>query len=1425
MRMSEREVKLLTRMAIIVSLLAVFLVLCGSSQAGTDNTVSISVPITEIKPAKIQQVTGNQAVINIGEFPQGGSPGNPMLPYKSITLLVPPDANLEKLSAGLVSESWEELPGEYEIAPVKPAAASNGERVVVSWGGKDPSRIINGRDISIYGSDAYFPSVPVQIISVGKFRQFKIVELRVWLAVYNPVQKKVRVLKNAQAALTVQKLAAGRAVGLDSAVLPRIPKTEKFAGQLRPKIANPQDIETYYGQTAATATPSGGAPSNVPADYVIITTNTIVSNSTKLASFIAAKQAAGFTVNTVTEAPAAGDSRYVQGNNCDERANNIRGWLQAHDIAYGIEYVLLIGDPSPVNFTNLSVPMKMCWPRRSQGGAAEDISCPTDMYFAELSGNWDLDANGFYGEFHNDYGPGGADKYCEVKVGRIPVYNSNWADLDAILQKSINYGNAPGSIDWRSKVLIPAAISNFGPEDTTGDCNPDKPFLNASDRTFGDDWGEAIKSHASTMSFSPYTLYEQTGIHNNGSAYPLTTCNAALNNANVINEWKNKYGFVTWWAHGSTSSASRFRWILDNQCANLCNITINPPETTFDTFIQWSDCASLDDNYPSFVVQVSCDNGWPENTINMGYCLLKQGAIGTISGTRTTWYRIGSWDTSAGGSVGDNASYGYYCFDRMANSAEDIGTALVWCRANFGTNWTDGMSWMNMIGFNLYGDPSLSLDLPPGGVKWEQQPDTSEYEGYGTGMDIRFDRTDGINRLLADDFLCTETGPIRRIKLWGSWHNDVKCQINKIHLSIHNDKPAAENYGMSEPNALLWSKEFSPADFNETLYNSNVTEWWWDPYMNVVVYPGDHQIWQYDINIPRGAFVQQGNSSNPIVYWLDAYVELDPMDPNFLTAQFGWKTSSQHWNDAGVWWAPQWNQWNELLYPSGPYYYHSVDLAFGIYTSSAVYPYYVDANATGNNDGTSWTDAYNFLQDALAQPDAQLILVADGTYKPDLGGGNTALDRNASFVLRKGLAIYGGYAGVGAPDPNVRNVQLYETILSGDLAGDDVYVADPCNFLTEPTRAENSYHVVKGGNTNRTAILDGFTIKDGNASSGAWPTDNGGGMFNENDANCIVNNCTFVENSSGGGGGMWNGSSNLLISNCVFFRNAGRYGGGGINNYLSSPTLVNCTFVSNKGVDPTSNGGGMYNIQDCNPAMMNCLFVNNSAVWGGGMANIHVSNPVITNCTFANNIATGGGCGAINDYNNCAPTIVNGIYWDSTSPQICDGLGSAATVNYSDVQGGWGGAGANNINANPRFVDADGQDGAVGTLDDNLRLLANSPCVDNGSNAAVPSDTADLDSDGNTTEQTPLDLDLRPRFADGNCDGNSVVDMGAYEFSYAYAGDFDNDCDVDFFDFAILANSWLQNNPLVDIAPAPAGDGIVDIKDLAVLCDNWLAGK
>ena len=149
------------------------------------------------------------------------------------------------------------------------------------------------------------------------------------------------------------------------------------------------------------------------------------------------------------------------------------------------------------------------------------------------------------------------------------------------------------------------------------------------------------------------------------------------------------------------------------------------------------------------------------------------------------------------------------------------------------------------------------------------------------------------------------------------------------------------------------------------------------------------------------------------------------------------------------------------------------------------------------------------------------IWVAQGTYRPDEDTSNPdgTGSRTATFQLKNSVAIYGGFP-TGGGNWASRNPNTHQTILSGDLAGNDVYVNDPCNLLTEPTRAENSYHVVTGSGTDaNTTILDGFTIKAGNANVSGWPNNSGGGMFNS-DANCTVNKCTFVENSSEYGGAM-----------------------------------------------------------------------------------------------------------------------------------------------------------------------------------------------------------------------------------------------------------------------------------------------------------------
>ncbi|MEE9296937.1 MAG: hypothetical protein V3W34_18485 [Phycisphaerae bacterium] len=124
---------------------------------------------------------------------------------------------------------------------------------------------------------------------------------------------------------------------------------------------------------------------------------------------------------------------------------------------------------------------------------------------------------------------------------------------------------------------------------------------------------------------------------------------------------------------------------------------------------------------------------------------------------------------------------------------------------------------------------------------------------------------------------------------------------------------------------------------------------------------------------------------------------------------------------------------------------------------------YVDANAGGAGDGTSWCDAYATLDAALGAIALGTIRVADGTYTPDPTG--LADPRDATFALISGVTIEGGYPGCGAVDPDQRDIDAHPTILTGDSNGDDDSGGD---------NSENCYHVVTAGGVDETAVLDGW---------------------------------------------------------------------------------------------------------------------------------------------------------------------------------------------------------------------------------------------------------------------------------------------------------------------------------------------------------------
>jgi hypothetical protein len=362
--------------------------------------------------------------------------------------------------------------------------------------------------------------------------------------------------------------------------------------------------DIYVEQMLEWAAGGGGAEVY---DYVIITTNAIEAGSTKLASFITHKQSLGYTVLVVTE----DDFGILTGQAPNHKAEKIRQWLKNNYISKGIEYVLLIGDPHPYLGGEGDIPMKMCWPM-----STSSYDTPTDYFYADLTGNWDKDGDGFYGEYNDDYKvSGGVDFSPEVYVGRIPVYSADYTTLDNILQKTIDYEIA-GSVSWRKSIMMPMGFQYpiGGPGNGPYDGAP---------------LGEQMRDdYLNANSYTSWRMYQQgNGACGLNSIY---SDEQELRGGTVVRtRWAaNDYGIVCWWAHGSQTTAV----VGYGDYPGLPQ----PWPCNDGLLFRSSYCSYLDDNHPAFTYQCSCTNGYPENSNNLQYAILKRGGIATVGATRTS---------------------------------------------------------------------------------------------------------------------------------------------------------------------------------------------------------------------------------------------------------------------------------------------------------------------------------------------------------------------------------------------------------------------------------------------------------------------------------------------------------------------------------------------------------------------------------------------------------------------------------------------------------------------------------------------------------------------------------------------------------------------------------------------------------------------
>jgi len=276
---------------------------------------------------------------------------------------------------------------------------------------------------------------------------------------------------------------------------------------------------------------------------------------------------------------------------------------------------------------------------------------------------------------------------------------------------------------------------------------------------------------------------------------------------------------------------------------------------------------------------------------------------------------------------------------------------------------------------------------------------------------------------------------------------------------------------------------------------------------------------------------------------------------------------------------------------------------------------------------------------------------------------------------------------------------------------------------------------------------------------------NGGGIYLFK-GNPVVTRCIIADNSSdnwGGGVGGKNGGSGTFV-NCKVLRTSAAASGGGFYSYgTDGLAFINCLIAGNSA--GTEYGGGIQVESQNEPfTILNSTVVDNSATRGGGL-NQQGGTSTISNSIFWGNTATTQGQQMYFSY---ATTTVQ---WSNVEEFSGDGIDqSGGTVTADDFVIGDDGDDA------PDFIDPDGPDDDETTWADyNYRVLADSPVIDKGNNTDVPlSDVGDIDGDGNTTEELPLDLDaipvvLRriddPATADAGApaDDSPYTDFGAYE--------------------------------------------------------------
>lgn len=642
-----------------------------------------------------------------------GIPGRPGLPYRQLSFLIPEEADISTMEITLnYSADDTAIYNDYFVEPESPVFFGD----TLEW--PNPDDIVNERDVTVYNVNGFWPQSHVGGLSFSTYRSVKYGIIPFFPFRYNPVTGQLVEMKKVEITISYRSTSI-----VDYFVVPNTlnPVEKQTLTDPETKLLNGSTIQFLNDNMVPYSTSASSLQKDA---YVIITTkalylSTCIDGFTFnwngcIDDFAFNKYQKDFDVYIVFEDSIIkilhsnnGDKVFEQnsgwgGGTGDTAAENIRSWLiegmydsqgkytherNARFEQMNIKFLLLIGDPNP---DSGNVPMKKTYPRY-KGTDTSNMMYPSDQYYAELSNdvNWDFDNDGKYGEREDlcvSDGENSEDNNCmmdynpDISVGRIPYYGST-DDLCLILDKIVSYSQSSNS--WGKNILLSMASADSHPWYVLGESIVEEVM----EKEVRDNWSYYRIYENDPILIGSHILYppgDETPQDNNGEDVnpSVNATRRALQNHN--------FGLFVWFGHGTSSGSDQ---IINNGLVS-----------------------ELDNSHPFFTFHATCNNGKPEDSHNIAYELLLKGGINSVANSRLSFrrckFRVASGDYNDSGTDNEGMALRYVhgLIINNLSSGEALNKAK-----RYGILHSENIDHIfakyveNIIGYNLYGDPSLRL--------------------------------------------------------------------------------------------------------------------------------------------------------------------------------------------------------------------------------------------------------------------------------------------------------------------------------------------------------------------------------------------------------------------------------------------------------------------------------------------------------------------------------------------------------------------------------------------------------------------------------------------------------------------------------------------------------------------------------------------